>query len=111
MFVSVFTSPWWPDNHLIGVDLPWSRLHGIIQIEKYVTENEVPELYSTYCVCICFYEPLVARFHLTGADFLSNWPHKVILTNEDAMEMKLQHFRQHIVFVSVFISLWWPDLV
>jgi hypothetical protein len=97
--------------HLIGVDFPWWRLHGIIQIHKYVTENEVPELYSTYCVCSGFYEPLVARFHLTGADFLSNWPHRVILTNEDAMEMNLHHFLQHIVFVSVLISLWSPDLI
>jgi hypothetical protein len=25
--------------------------------------------------------------------------------------MKFRHFIQHIVFVSVFVSLWWPDLI
>jgi hypothetical protein len=57
-----------------------------------VTENEVPAFYSTCAVCINFYKPLVARSYLIGADFPTNWRHRVIQTNEDVTENEVPAF-------------------
>jgi hypothetical protein len=51
-----------------------------------VTKNEVPAFYSTYCVCISFCEPLMARSHLIGVDFLWNRFHRLIQANKDVTE-------------------------
>ena len=72
--------------NLIGADLLWRRLHGIIRIHTYVTESEVTDCYAAYCSCDGFYKPSVARSHSAAADFLLDGPHGIIQPSEDVTE-------------------------
>ena len=71
---------------LIGADLLWSRLHGIIRMHTYVTESEVTDCYAAYRSCDGFCKPSVARSHSVAADFLLDGPHGIIHPSEDVTE-------------------------
>ena len=81
-----FSKPSVAIYNLIGDDLLWSRLHGIIRIHKYVTESEVSDCYAASCSCDGFYKPSVARSHSVAADFLLDRLHRIIQPREDVME-------------------------
>ena len=105
----IFCKPSVAIYNLIGADLLWSRLHGIIRIHTYVTGSEVTDCYAAYRSCDGFCKPSVARSHSVAADFLLDEPHGIIHPSEDVTEHLVPAFHSTTFGCILFCCLWWPD--
>ena len=108
-FASFFCKPSVAIYDLIGADLLWSRLHGIIRMHTYVTESEVTDCYAAYRSCDGFCKPSVARSHSVAADFLLDGPHGIIHPSEDVTEHLVPAFHSTTFGCISFCCLWRPD--